>query len=714
MKLTEPRADCLIVFTASMAVYLATICPTIAAGDSGDLITAAYTLGIAHPAGYPLYTLLGKLFTLIPYGSIAYRVNLLSTVAAALTAVLCCLTVRLLTENRIASIGAGLAVAYSRTLWNQAVVAETYTLNAFFIAALIYIAVLWRKHKDIKYLHYLAFTYGLGLTNHVSLVFYMPAFAYFIYSTDRRVLKERVVGRMALFLMGGLLLYLYLPARASMNPAYNWGDPSTPGRFISHVTGFVHRQLYAYPSVEVNFLQRARNVLKLLLKQYSLVWILAFMGYKAVKKDRGLIELTLLIGCIDFIYTVFLNTVSLEITAFEIPTAVAAGIWIGFGLKMLLKHMDVKSMGAGLTVVVVVAGIELAGSYGVNNYGNNIIAFDYGVGIVNTLEDGAVIFAEGDNNILILSYLLLAEGMRPDVTLIERSGFLSHSVYGSDFLFLPESEHQKRQDEVERRYIESGRPVYYSIRRDMSAFPGRDLVQTGLVFRVVGVNESFDVKDYWSGYMLRGGEDPSTSRDYMTRDIIATYHMRRGEHYFKENKTSMAITEFSEASRLSPDNPVVHYNLGNIYLNEGMPEKAAYEFERVIILDPLDPKAHNNLGYAYTILLRFEDARREYFKAIQLDPTYTMARFNLAGMLLQSGRVSEAVSEYEAIIRQDPTYASAYRNVGAIYYNTGVQTNNTEYIKKAVGYWKEFVELSPDNPQAGAIKAKIAEIEGFS
>ncbi|MQY69884.1 MAG: DUF2723 domain-containing protein [Firmicutes bacterium] len=77
-----------LLFLVSFGVYLKTLCPTVYIGDSGELIAAAYTLGIPHPPGYPLYCLLGKLFTLLPFGTIAYRVNLMSAFFASLTIVL--------------------------------------------------------------------------------------------------------------------------------------------------------------------------------------------------------------------------------------------------------------------------------------------------------------------------------------------------------------------------------------------------------------------------------------------------------------------------------------------------------------------------------------------------------------------------------------------------------------------------------------------------
>ncbi|MBN1383999.1 MAG: DUF2723 domain-containing protein, partial [Elusimicrobia bacterium] len=98
----------IITFLLSFAVYLATLCPTVYVGDSGEFATAAYTLGITHPPGYPLYVILGKIFTIIiPFGNIAYRVNLMSAFFGALTCALVYLIVRNFTPNRAEGSGSG-------------------------------------------------------------------------------------------------------------------------------------------------------------------------------------------------------------------------------------------------------------------------------------------------------------------------------------------------------------------------------------------------------------------------------------------------------------------------------------------------------------------------------------------------------------------------------------------------------------------------------
>ncbi|MBE9565334.1 MAG: DUF2723 domain-containing protein, partial [Proteobacteria bacterium] len=79
------------VFVAVFAVYLLTIIPTVVDQDSGELVAVAHGLGVAHPTGYPLWTLLARAFDFLPVGhTSAYRVALLSAVSAAGAAALVC------------------------------------------------------------------------------------------------------------------------------------------------------------------------------------------------------------------------------------------------------------------------------------------------------------------------------------------------------------------------------------------------------------------------------------------------------------------------------------------------------------------------------------------------------------------------------------------------------------------------------------------------
>ena len=127
---------------ASFAVYLRTLAPTVLPGDAGEFQFAAPLLGVAHPTGYPLYILLGKLWTLLlPWGDLAHRMNLFSAFWAALAVALVYLVAQQLTGRPVIAAVAALTLAFSRTFWAQAVVAEVYALHSFFVAAILYLAL---------------------------------------------------------------------------------------------------------------------------------------------------------------------------------------------------------------------------------------------------------------------------------------------------------------------------------------------------------------------------------------------------------------------------------------------------------------------------------------------------------------------------------------------------------------------------------------------
>ena len=172
-----------------LTVYLRTLAPTVAGGDSGELITVAYTLGVAHPPGYPLYTLLAKLFTLIPIGTIAWRVNLFSAACGAGAATILFLAAARWSGSLWAALAAASLFAFSPRVWPHAVTAEVFALNNLFIAGLVYLTVRFSdaaresggsNDERIRLRRLLGcllfFWIGLGLTNHHTLIFYaIPA-----------------------------------------------------------------------------------------------------------------------------------------------------------------------------------------------------------------------------------------------------------------------------------------------------------------------------------------------------------------------------------------------------------------------------------------------------------------------------------------------------------------------------------------------------------
>ncbi|MGH3107964.1 MAG: glycosyltransferase family 117 protein, partial [Rubrobacter sp.] len=225
-------------------LYIGTLAPTVlpyGAPDTLDspmLQTEVFVLGVGHPTGYPTYMMLTHLFTYLPFGDVAYRVNLASAVYAVAAVIVVYLAGLRLGGRTVAAAAGALAFGLSGAFWSQAVISEVYTFEALLVALVILFLFLWRDRRDSRYLLLSAFLVGLSLTHHLTSVLLVPATLAFVFLTDRRVFSR--TGLMAkgvgIFLLG-LLPLLYLPIRAMMHAPLNEADPSTPWRFLLLVTG---------------------------------------------------------------------------------------------------------------------------------------------------------------------------------------------------------------------------------------------------------------------------------------------------------------------------------------------------------------------------------------------------------------------------------------------------------------------------------------------
>ena len=203
-----------LVFAGSFLVYFLTAAPTLFGWDSAEFAATAYTLGVPHATGYPTFVLLGKLFTFLPIGDIAYRLNLMSAFFAAATVTVVYLTSFFLTRRMILSVAAAGALAFSYFFWASAVVTEVYALHAFLNAATIYLLLLWRSGGRDRLLYAGIFAWGLSFGNHMTTVLMGPAVGFLVVMG---IWERRITGRhllpLAVCFLAPLTVYLYLPLR---------------------------------------------------------------------------------------------------------------------------------------------------------------------------------------------------------------------------------------------------------------------------------------------------------------------------------------------------------------------------------------------------------------------------------------------------------------------------------------------------------------------
>ncbi len=221
---------------ASFALYARTAAPSVATlfDDSLEFQVVLPTLGIAHPSGYPLYTLLGKLFTLLlPLRDPAGRANLLSALCAAAAVGVLYLTARRVAGNRAAALTAAALFAIVPAWWSQATIAEVYALHGLFVALFIYCLLRWETKRGggirdqgsgatgqpvarDAWLAAAALVCGLGMTHHRMIALLLPAALVFIVWTDPALIRQSRRWLLPILLgVAPLLLYLYLPIRGA-------------------------------------------------------------------------------------------------------------------------------------------------------------------------------------------------------------------------------------------------------------------------------------------------------------------------------------------------------------------------------------------------------------------------------------------------------------------------------------------------------------------
>ncbi|KAA3657885.1 MAG: DUF2723 domain-containing protein, partial [Chloroflexi bacterium] len=170
----------------ALFIYGRTLTPGLLPGDGGEFQTLTYLWGHSHPTGYPVYLTLTRLFTLLPTGGLAYRVNLFSAVIGALVVAGVYINGRFLTQRRIIPIVGALIVALSPTFWSQAVIAEVYTAGAALIVWIIAALLWWRTTGSQRVLFVAGLLGGLSLGVHMSVMLIAPAMGIFLLLPNRK------------------------------------------------------------------------------------------------------------------------------------------------------------------------------------------------------------------------------------------------------------------------------------------------------------------------------------------------------------------------------------------------------------------------------------------------------------------------------------------------------------------------------------------------
>ncbi len=195
---------------AALALYLKTASPTFVGLDAAELAIAAYTLGIPHATGYPLFVLLGWLFThAMPAGEVVFRTTAMTALFAALSVATVFLILRQLRLRRAPATLACALFAASYYQWSSATATKEHSLHDFLLALTLWLLLKWQRSERFAWLAAATLAFSVSLTNHMSAALYAPALVVFVLA--RRRVRLRQLAALTLTGLAGLLPYAYLP-----------------------------------------------------------------------------------------------------------------------------------------------------------------------------------------------------------------------------------------------------------------------------------------------------------------------------------------------------------------------------------------------------------------------------------------------------------------------------------------------------------------------
>lgn len=455
---------------AAFIIYLITLAPSVVQIDSGELAAVQITLGIAHPTGYPLYTIWGYLFSLIPLPfTKIYQMNLLAAIYCAAAIGFFVQSVKLMLDNLqdfnpkkiidtkrhkkknrkekeenienknlgeelsdsvkiIASAFSGFLLAFSKTFWFQSTSVEVYSLHLLLICIIIFVLLKAYLQKTVSnkfYLDYwfvLAIVLALGFSNHMTTLLILPAIAYLFFSRfgfNKSSIKK-IFLMIAVFLPILLALYSYLIIRASQQPIINWGNPIDIERILRHISGKQY-QVWLFSSMEAAKKQFGYFFASLT-DEFNIALIPIIIGFLfSYSFSKRIFTFLLILFFTTVLYSINYDIV--DIDSYFLLAHTALAFFSAFGilkLSSILERSNYRNSVlavASLIFIIIFASINFKKV----DQSNTKIFEDYTKSLLNSMNKKSIVLSyQWDFFISASYYFQNVENFRNDVIVIDK------------------------------------------------------------------------------------------------------------------------------------------------------------------------------------------------------------------------------------------------------------------------------------------------------
>ncbi len=654
------------VFLLLWARYVRSAAPSLMPGDSAELAAAASSLGVGHSPGYPLFALLGKIFTLLlPWGNEALRMNLFSGFALALG--IACLVFAWTSSGRTMSWMPLVLCGLAPLTVTLASSAEVFGLNVLF-AALLFLSIerFWGETQPRRFLLLMVFVWALGLGNQQTLLLLAPALAWIVFQR-RNLLNSKIVAAAAALVLLGFSVYVYLYLRSRAAPLLNWEEPGTWDRFWKVVSRARYGSLQlaqgtptprSFSSLLIQtefFASRLLHNIGWAGAGLLLAGIAAGLG-RSVRNKTIFYGAALLISGPLFLF--WANVSPTVKTVEMLDRFLLLPLVIGFyfivrGWETLLSGRSWSRYVAAALVVLWVWPLARVGAFGITER-RNFITLDHGENALRTLPPSALLIADrADETEFALCHLLVVENARPDAEFVDANAGVTTSRYGADYYGIWGKPRLARRQAAETAWISvSARPVYYA---------SLDLKQLDIPRRPVGF--LFAAKEtqtrrmefpFWRTLVFRNEESSSVRDGHLLltdADLLGQYAMQlrdedaakrflvRAERYgaapwrlrmalwFQSNgRLREAEALYRQLLQRPGKAPLVWTDLGVLYADEGRVDEALECYRRAVQDDPSYAEAYYNMGVIYWRKGDWAAVAAAFEKTLQIDPAHDRAR----------------------------------------------------------------------------------------
>ncbi|HRY29305.1 MAG TPA: DUF2723 domain-containing protein [Elusimicrobiota bacterium] len=667
--------------------------------DSGEMVTDAHTLGVAHPPGYPLYVLLGKVFVQSGWGNPAYRVNLLSSLSSAAAETGLFLLMWGVTGSAAVA-GAAALWATSAIFWELSSVSEMYTLGLLGMVLLfVFVRRISDEHvpRPSRWWPAAAFLFGVGCGVRTDFLLLSPALAYLCWRRGGWRILFPALG--AAFL--GLTVFLYLPLRSARQPWVDWNNPEGLDRFLGSLMRKSHGGtldlLSKSYALGENFVSEFILYLKTLASDFTWVGLpLAVLGGGHLRKRLPVFSTFLLINLAVFgplflflanmppnPHAVAIVEAHYAVSHLIVALLMAAGLaavfrWRGGGKRTTLL------LTAAVSALV---AVNAAAHRGRGDKRWNLYARDYVGNMLRSSLPGSFGVLREDVPLFAFWERQLVSHQRPDVTIVAQG--LAASPWYQETMkqagrFVPLGRLDDERGWESYVNALAGKPLW--VGGDANLSWKNETKPAGLVIYLTWPAEVgpvlFDPLRMFEFYVIRGERRQTRAPDFFSSDLLTEYAraaLRASSALMREKRWDEAALSLRRGMVFDSEFPALPFNWGYVLYQQGrLEESGAADARASRIFEELFRRAayYKSLPAVVEGLRReaaevwihrgvlaekrgdLEAARNSYAQAVRLDPKSSQAHYNWA-VTYWNREWDQAVAHMQAAVAADPGNAQA-------------------------------------------------------